>query len=162
MLMKDRPHVVFTDEDFADLYPADGRPAFLLGQSALVSVLQFAENLSDRATADAVRTRIDWKYIALAAGRPIAIGTVEGACRHLINRLGITGVRWGLHGAKAVLQLRTLIDKRRARRLPALPHRTRGPAPLSCPAEHLSQESPPGPAGGKPLPSGPGAVKVPG
>ncbi|MFE5923662.1 transposase [Streptomyces sp. NPDC056468] len=44
------------------LYPADGRPAFSPGQLALVSVLQFAENLSDRAAADAVRTRIDWKY----------------------------------------------------------------------------------------------------
>ncbi|MFC3573655.1 transposase [Streptomyces yaanensis] len=32
------------------------------GQLALVSVLQFAENLSVRAAADAVRTRIDWKY----------------------------------------------------------------------------------------------------
>ncbi|TFV34241.1 transposase [Streptomyces sp. T1317-0309] len=32
------------------------------GQLALVSVLQFAENLSDRAAANAVRTRIDWKY----------------------------------------------------------------------------------------------------
>ncbi|MFI6663321.1 IS1182 family transposase, partial [Streptomyces sp. NPDC050523] len=62
MLMRDRLDVVFTDEDFADLYPADGRPAFSPGQLALVSVLQFAENLSDRAAADAVRTRIDWKY----------------------------------------------------------------------------------------------------
>ncbi|MFE2064054.1 transposase [Streptomyces sp. NPDC059467] len=32
------------------------------GQLALVSLLQFAENLSDRAAADAVRTRIGWKY----------------------------------------------------------------------------------------------------
>ncbi|MGQ4484086.1 transposase [Streptomyces sp. SAS_276] len=62
MLMRDRLDVVFADEDFADLYPADGRPAFSPGQLALVSVLQFAENLSDRAAADAVRTRIDWKY----------------------------------------------------------------------------------------------------
>ncbi|MGW1617460.1 IS1182 family transposase [Streptomyces sp. NPDC002285] len=62
MLMRDRLDVVFADEDFSDLYPADGRPAFSPGQLALVSVLQFAENLSDRAAADAVRTRIDWKY----------------------------------------------------------------------------------------------------
>ncbi|MEB3962949.1 IS1182 family transposase [Streptomyces kunmingensis] len=62
MLMRDRLDVVFADEDFAHLYPADGRPGFSPGQLALVSVLQFAENLSDRAAADAVRTRIDWKY----------------------------------------------------------------------------------------------------
>ncbi|MFE6555692.1 IS1182 family transposase [Streptomyces sp. NPDC057746] len=62
MLMRDRLDVVFEDEDFADLYPRDGRPGLSPGQLALVSVLQFAENLSDRAVANAVRTRIDWKY----------------------------------------------------------------------------------------------------
>ncbi|MFG2351541.1 NUDIX domain-containing protein [Streptomyces phaeochromogenes] len=62
MLMRDRLDVVFTDEDFADLYPVDGSPALSPGQLALVSVLQFAENLSDRVAADAVRKRIDWKY----------------------------------------------------------------------------------------------------
>ncbi|GAB2995146.1 hypothetical protein GCM10023080_071890 [Streptomyces pseudoechinosporeus] len=62
MLVRDRLEVLFEDEEFADLYPADGRPGLSPGQLALVSVLQFAENLSDRAAADAVRTRIDWKY----------------------------------------------------------------------------------------------------
>ncbi|WP_307531981.1 transposase [Streptomyces umbrinus] len=62
MLMRDRLDVVFADDDFTHLYPADGRPGFSPGQLALVSVLQFAENLSDRAAADAVRTRIDRKY----------------------------------------------------------------------------------------------------
>jgi hypothetical protein len=47
---------------------------------------------------------------ALAAGWPIATGAVEGACRQLIaDRLDITGARWGLDGAEAVLQLRALI-----------------------------------------------------
>jgi hypothetical protein len=46
---------------------------------------------------------------ALAAGRPIATGVIEGACRHLIkDRLDITGARWGLAGAEAVLKLRAL------------------------------------------------------
>ncbi|WP_251059470.1 MULTISPECIES: transposase [unclassified Streptomyces] len=62
MLVRDRLDVLFEDEEFADLYPCDGRPGFSPGQLALVSVLQFAENLSDRAAADAVRTRIDFKY----------------------------------------------------------------------------------------------------
>ncbi|MFF4275620.1 transposase [Streptomyces sp. NPDC001536] len=62
MLMRDRLDVVFADEDFTHLYPSDGRPGFSPGQLVLVSVLQFAENLSDRTAADAVRTRIDWKY----------------------------------------------------------------------------------------------------
>lgn len=45
--------------------------------------------------------------VALANGWPIATGAVEGACRHLIaDRLDITGARWGLPGAEAVLRLR--------------------------------------------------------
>ncbi|MCP4444393.1 MAG: hypothetical protein GY811_03490, partial [Myxococcales bacterium] len=45
----------------------------------------------------------------LAKGFPIATGVIEGACRHLVNdRLGITGARWGLNSAEAVLRLRSL------------------------------------------------------
>jgi len=46
---------------------------------------------------------------ALAAGWPIATGVIEGACRHLIaDRMGITGARWGLAGAQAMLWLRAI------------------------------------------------------
>jgi hypothetical protein len=46
---------------------------------------------------------------ALAAGWPIATGVIEGACRHLVNdRMGITGARWGLPGAQAMLWLRAI------------------------------------------------------
>jgi hypothetical protein len=46
---------------------------------------------------------------ALKAGWPIATGVIEGACRHLImDRMDITGARWGLDGAEAVLRLRAL------------------------------------------------------
>jgi hypothetical protein len=45
----------------------------------------------------------------LSAGLPIATGVIEGACRHLINdRLAITGARWGVEGAEAILRLRAL------------------------------------------------------
>lgn len=45
----------------------------------------------------------------LAAGLPIGSGVIEGACRHLVNdRLGITGARWRLTSAEAVLRLRAL------------------------------------------------------
>jgi hypothetical protein len=48
---------------------------------------------------------------ALEHGWPIATGVIEGACRHLIaDRLDITGARWGLPGAEAILTLRALID----------------------------------------------------
>lgn len=46
---------------------------------------------------------------ALNQGFPIASGVIEGACRHLINdRLDITGSRWSLSGAEAVLKIRSL------------------------------------------------------
>lgn len=45
----------------------------------------------------------------LAAGYPIATGVIEGACRHLVkDRMDITGARWSLEGAEAVLRLRAL------------------------------------------------------
>lgn len=47
--------------------------------------------------------------VYLAAGMPIGTGVIEGACRHLVNdRMDITGARWGLAGAEAVLQARAL------------------------------------------------------
>jgi len=46
---------------------------------------------------------------ALARGWPIATGVIEGACRHLTgDRLDISGARWGLDGAEAVLKLRAV------------------------------------------------------
>jgi hypothetical protein len=45
----------------------------------------------------------------LAKGLPIATGVIEGACRHLVkDRMDVTGARWGLTGAEAVLRLRAL------------------------------------------------------
>ena len=45
----------------------------------------------------------------LAAGMPIATGVIEGACRHLIqDRMDISGARWSLDGAEAILRLRSL------------------------------------------------------
>jgi hypothetical protein len=47
---------------------------------------------------------------ALAKGWPIATGIIEGACRYLVkDRMDITGARWGLEGAEAILKLRALI-----------------------------------------------------
>ncbi len=46
---------------------------------------------------------------ALARGWPIATGVIEGACRHLVqDRMDITGARWGLDTAQAVLTLRAI------------------------------------------------------
>jgi hypothetical protein len=46
---------------------------------------------------------------ALAKGYPVGTGVIEGACRYLVkDRLEVTGARWGLKGAEAVLKLRAL------------------------------------------------------
>jgi hypothetical protein len=46
---------------------------------------------------------------ALAAGWPVATGVIEGACRHLVkDRMGITGARWSVEGAQAILWLRAI------------------------------------------------------
>ncbi len=60
--MRDVLGTIYTDELFADLYPAKGQPAEAPWRLALVTILQFAEGLSDRQAAEAVRARIDWKY----------------------------------------------------------------------------------------------------
>jgi transposase len=63
-IMRIRDHLgpIYTDAQFSALFPHDGQPALSPGRLALVSVLQFAEGLSDRQAADAVRSRIEWKY----------------------------------------------------------------------------------------------------
>jgi transposase len=62
MRLRDELGTLYTDEDFAHLYPSRGQPALPAWQLALVTVMQFVENLSDRQAAEAVRARIDWKY----------------------------------------------------------------------------------------------------
>jgi len=62
MQMRDELGNIYSDDGFADLYPQDGQPAVRPWRLALVTVMQFAENLSDRQAADAVRDRIAWKY----------------------------------------------------------------------------------------------------
>ena len=61
--LRDELKIIYTDEDFADLFPKRGQPAESPGRLALVTVLQFTEGLSDRQAADAVRSRIDWEYL---------------------------------------------------------------------------------------------------
>ncbi len=63
MLLRDKLGVVFADADFSDLYPKLGQPAYAPWRLALVTLMQFREGLSDRQAADAVRGRIDWKYL---------------------------------------------------------------------------------------------------
>lgn len=63
MQLYDTFGTVFQDTDFAELFAHDGQPAVSPVRLVIVSILQFIEGLTDRQAADAVRTRIDWKYL---------------------------------------------------------------------------------------------------
>src|SRR3954463_13764083 len=67
--LRDKLGPIFDDGCFAHLFPAKGQPAEAPWRLALVTLLQFAEDLSDRQAADAVRSRMDWKYLL---GLPLA------------------------------------------------------------------------------------------
>ena len=61
--LRDELGPIFDDTDFKDLFSETGQPGVPPWQLALVTVMQFRENLSDRQAAEAVRSRIDWKYL---------------------------------------------------------------------------------------------------
>lgn len=61
--MRDALGTIYQDESFADVFPQNGRPVEAPWRLALITVLQFMEELPDRQAADAVRGRIDWKYL---------------------------------------------------------------------------------------------------
>ncbi|MDQ5851523.1 MAG: transposase, partial [Chloroflexota bacterium] len=62
MRMHDELGMFYEDLQFAPLFSTRGQPAEAPARLALVLVMQFAENLTDRQAADAVRSRIDWKF----------------------------------------------------------------------------------------------------
>ena len=60
--VRDQLGAWYDDGGFAPAYGVRGAPGISPAQLAVVTVLQFAENLTDRQAADAVRGRLDWKY----------------------------------------------------------------------------------------------------
>ena len=62
MRLRDALGDLYQDEQFERLYPVEGQPAYAPWRLAVVTVLQYAENLTDRQAANAVRERLDWKY----------------------------------------------------------------------------------------------------
>src|SRR2546428_8919826 len=103
LLMRDAFEVLVEDRELAHLFPRRGQPAEAPWRLALVTVFQFAENLSDRQAADAVRARIDWTYaLALPLADPgvdhtvlsefrrrlVQGGAAEGVLEGLLERVG--------------------------------------------------------------------------
>lgn len=110
----------------SDRKAADGWIAHILKQlltrHPLDVVATIRQTATNRKLTSAERTELDasLEYLRknslyihyasfLADGLPIATGVIEGACRYLVqDRMGITGARWGLTGAEAVLKLRAI------------------------------------------------------
>ncbi len=91
---------IFNDAAFAELYPALGQPAASPARLALVTILQFVENLPERDVADAVRARSAWQYaLGLERSDPGFHSSVLSAVRH----------RFVTH-EQAQLRLDTLLD----------------------------------------------------
>jgi len=63
MDVRDELADLYQDQDFADLFATRGQAAECPWRLAVVTILQFLEGLTDRQAADAVRSRLDWKYL---------------------------------------------------------------------------------------------------
>jgi transposase len=63
LLLREELGTIYSDELFTDVYPRWGQPAEQPWRLALVTVMQFMETSTDRQAAEAVRTRIDGKYV---------------------------------------------------------------------------------------------------
>jgi transposase len=63
MKLHERLGAVYEEQHCADLFSPTGQPAESPARLVLVIILQYVEGLTDRQAADAVRTRIDWKYL---------------------------------------------------------------------------------------------------
>ena len=93
VLIRDRLGEWLGDEEFAAAFGIRGRPGWSPSRLALVTVLQRAENLPDRQAADAVRTRIDWKYLlGLALDDPGFDHTVLAEFRARVADAGLEQV----------------------------------------------------------------------
>ncbi len=115
-------HVFYKEGDpLCEQFVSDRLLRVLLGQSSQVAK-GIRKMATDRGLSKEKRKAVDTcasyllkykEYLQydkyLAQGLPIATGVIEGACRYLVkDRMDITGARWGLAGAEAVLRLRSL------------------------------------------------------
>lgn len=115
MPMRDEWEGIDTDEQFADLYPADGQPSIAPWRLALVTVMQFIEDLSDKQAAEAVRDRIAWKYVlSMALSDPGFDASVLSEFRQRLVKHE-AGQRL-LDGLLSRLKAQGLLDGRRQQR----------------------------------------------
>ena len=105
--MRDELGTLFEDADFAELFSHLGYPAVTPWRLALITIMQFLENLSDRQAAEAVRSRIDWKYL-------LGLQLTDAGFDHSV----LSGFRSRLvAGEKQTLLLERLLDRFREKKL---------------------------------------------
>lgn len=105
--MRDELGTVFEDTDFMTLFSRLGYPAVTPWRLALITIMQFLENLSDRQAAEAVRSRIDWKYL-------LGLELTDAGFDHSV----LSGFRSRLvAGEKQTLLLERLLDRFREKKL---------------------------------------------
>src|SRR5215204_2212036 len=105
--IRDELGTLFEDQDFIELFSRRGFPAVTPWRLALITIMQFLENLSDRQTAEAVRSRIDWKYL-------LGLELTDSGFDHSV----LSGFRARLvAGEKQTLLLERLLDRFREKKL---------------------------------------------
>lgn len=105
--MRDELGTLFDDTDFAELFSRRGFPAVTPWRLALITIMQFLENLSDRQAAEAVRSRIDWKYL-------LGMELTDSGFDHSV----LSGFRARLvDGEKQTLLLERLLERFREKKL---------------------------------------------
>ena len=67
---------LFANDEFTEAFGTRGQPGLSPGQLAMVTVLQFTENLTDRQAAGAVRDKVSWKY-CLGLGLGLGLGLAD-------------------------------------------------------------------------------------
>jgi transposase len=105
VVVRDELGEVFADADFVAGFGVRGRPGWSPGRLALVTALQFVENLTDRQAAEAVRVRLDWKY---ALGLSLAD---EGFDASVLTEFRARLVGRGLEEKALDVLLAALVDK---------------------------------------------------
>src|SRR5215204_2667319 len=105
--IRDELGTLFEDQDFIELFSRRGFPAVTPWRLALITIMQFLENLSDRQTAEAVRSRIDWKYL-------LGLELTDSGFDHSV----LSGFRARLvAGEQQTLLLERLLDRFREKKL---------------------------------------------
>lgn len=101
MTLRNELGTLYDDHDFAELYSSEGQPALHPGRLALICVMQYMANLSDRGAVEAIAARIDWKY---ALGLELTDSSFDSSVLTLFrSRL--------LNGSKEKLILNKLLER---------------------------------------------------